>query len=511
MLMRIKMKGAEMMKRKYFRLSLIVMLLLTLLIACSSNQEAGSSKKDNGDKEQIEIVLNNASRNYPKGMDANNNPYIEYIRDNTELDIKVTTPSSDGYNEKLNVMMASGDLPDMIYTTDPSWVVNYVNQNGLQPLDDAIEKYGEDLKKNIPDEAWEHVTIDGKIYAIPSVNTYPGTMIMYVRKDWLDTLNLEPPKTLDEYTEVMRAFKEEDPDGNGKDDTLGLVIAENLARTEPFFGAFGIQRNQWIERDGDLVYSSILPETKETLEYLSTLYQDGMLDKEFALNKTENFEEKIASGKAGLFAATWYDTRGPILTNEQNDPEAEWISLDFPIGQNGESGTDGTAPVRVYNVVPVTSKQADSVVKMLNFMIGEGYETLKFGFEDDVYTMEDGKMVTDFEKHNNHLYRLTLAETIEPDNLDLVKLRLDSLGEEFHLYDNLQKIKENAIYDEFLGTPTESMGKFNAKLNKLEAEVFTKIVMGEAPLDKFDQFVDEWKKEGGDQITKEVNDWYSNK
>lgn len=501
------------MKRRNFGLSLMVFLLVSLLVACSSNQEAGNSKKGNEtvDKEQIEIVLNNASRSYPKGMDANKNPYIDYIRENTGLDIKVTTPSSDGYNEKLNVMMASGDLPDMIYTNDPSWVVNYVNQKGLQPLNDVIDKYGENLKKNIPEEAWEHVTIDGNIYAIPSVNTYPGTMIMYARKDWLDNLGLEPPKTLEEYQEVMRAFKEDDPDGNGKDDTLGLVIAENLIRTEPFFGAFGIQRHQWVEREGKLVYSGILPEAKQTLEYLSTLYKEGLLDKEFALNKTENFEEKIASGKAGLFAATWYDTRGPILTNEQNDPDAEWIPLEFPLGPDGKSGTDGTPPVRVYNVVPVTSKHADSVVKMLNFMIGEGYETLKFGFEDDVYKMEDGKMITDFEKHNNHIYRLTLAETIEPDNLDLVKLRLDSLGEEFNLYDNLQKIMEHAIYDEFLGTPTESMGKFNAKLNKLEDEVFTKIVMGEAPLDQFDQFVEEWKKEGGDQITEEVNDWYSNK
>lgn len=493
------------------------------LAACSSNggsspsgspggsDEASASVGDpeQSERKSIRVVFNNGGRKFPDGMDENNNPYIDYIRENTNLDIELQIPPADGYQDALNVIMASGDLPDLIYSFDASWFESYVKQNALQPLNEWIDKYGADLKKNIPEEAWKTVTLDGKIYAIPSMNAVPGNEIMYVRKDWLDNLGLQPPKTLDEYREVMRAFAEDDPDGDNKKDTYGFIMAEHVSRMAPIVGAFGIQKGMWTERDGKLVNSSILPEMKEALAFVAGLHKDNLLDPEWMLNKEANFNEKIASGQVGLFSAFWYDTRGPILTSKNNDPEAEWIPLEFPTGPEGEQGTLGYGYIAGYNVVPVTSKNPDAVVRMLNFMNGEGYRTLLLGFENEVWSVQDGKIVTDFEKHNEHIYRQTLGESIRPYGAKEERDRLDSLGLEFNLNENIDRIEKVAIRDRYLGVPTPGMGQYSADLTKLEEEYFTKIIVGQLPIDAFDEFVAEWKKRGGDEITEEVNAWYA--
>ncbi|MDQ8738578.1 hypothetical protein [Paenibacillus sp. LHD-38] len=201
--------------------------------------------------------------------------------------------------------------------------------------------------------------------------------------------------------------------------------------------------------------------------------------------------------------------RGPILTSKNNEPDAEWIPLEFPVGPEGKQGTMGHGYISGYNVVPITSKNPDAVVRMLNFMNGDGYRTLLLGFENEVWSMKDGKIVTDFEKHNEHIYRQTLGESIRPYGAKEERDRLDSLGMEFKLNDNIDRIEKVAIRDQFFGVPTPGMGTYKADLQKLEEEYFTKIVVGKLPIDAFDEFVAEWKKKGGDEITAEVNAWYA--
>ncbi|MHA6484542.1 extracellular solute-binding protein [Paenibacillus sp. strain BS8-2] len=510
--------------------SLSLIAAMAGLSACTSNGNEGSGKTVGSadlpevslgtsigndtiaavpEQSSIKVVFNNGGRKFPDGMDENNNPYIDYIRENTNLNITLQFPPADGYQDALNVIMASGDLPDSLYTSDASWFESYVKRNALQPLNESLEKYGQDLLNNIPEDAWKTVTINGQIYAIPSMNAVTGNELMYVRKDWLDHLGLQPPRTLEEYREVMRAFKEDDPDGNGKDDTYGFIMAENLARMAPLIGAFGLQTDMWAERDGKLVHSDTLPEMKEALAFIAGLYKDGLIDPEWLLNKEPNFSEKIARGQVGLFSALWYDTRGPIRVSMQQDPKAEWMALDFPTGPQGRQGTMGFGYIAGYNVVPITSKNVDAIVRMFNFMNGAGYKTLLLGFENEVWKMVDGKIATDFEKHNEHIYRQTLGESIRPYNAEEEKERLDSLGEEFKLNDNIDRIAEVAIRDQYLGVPTPGMGKYYKDLNKLATDFFTEIIIGKQPIEAFDRFVEEWRDKGGNEITEEVNVWYA--
>ncbi|WP_306813088.1 extracellular solute-binding protein [Paenibacillus soyae] len=481
------------------------LIMTTSLVAagCEPLEKEASAEQS---RVSVSMVINDLGMIFPEGLDENDNPYIHYIEEETGLDLRVSIPPQEVYEEKLNVIMASRNLPDLIHSYNPVWYDEYVKKGAIVPLDDYIDQYGPDLKKYIPEEAWERMRYNGKIYAIPSLTEVPGIELMYVRKDWLDRLGLKPPTTLDDYYEVIKAFAKNDPDRNGLHDTMGLILTENMGRTAPFFGAFGVQLNSWLERDGKLVNGSTLEGTKEALGFLAKLYREGLVDPEFPLNRNSVFIEKIENGRVGMFSAAWYDTRGPIALNKKKDPNAEWIALEYPVGPEGHSGVYDSDLIRGFNVVPAGTSHPEEVIKLLNFIAGEGRKTLKLGFENEIWSMQDGKMVTNFAEHDKHLYRGIYQALVDVVDPEIAKARLDSLGD-FHLYENLQMIEQNVIRNQFYGTPTPAMSKHAGHLEELQ-NVFTEIVMGIVPLDEFDAFVERWYREGGAEITEEVNKWY---
>lgn len=508
-------KKSSSLKSLFLLLSLVAIMMFA--VACSSEKSTVDDDKKEDPKVEtpkqevvvpeepidIEIVVNNYGRNFPSGMSENENPYLDFIQENTNLNITVQVPPAEGYMERLNVLMAGRDLPDMIYSPDANWFVNFVNQKALTPLSSIIEEHGQNLLKYIPEQAWQAVTIDGEIYAVPHILQEAGTELIYVRQDWLNDLGLDKPVTLDEYVEVLKAFKE-------NYNNMGYIMTDHLGRISPMLGAFGVQRNQWVERDGKLVFSSTLPEMKEALAFLADLYEQGLFDREFPSNNLAAVNEKIANDRIGLYSAAWWDTRGPILTNKQNNEKAEWVSLDYPVGPNGHSGVEGRPLVRGYNAIPVTSDNAIAVVKMLDFLVSDGFRDIFLGFEGEVWEIKDGVASTDFEMHNEHLYR-QMYNTVEPLDMETTKIRLDSLGLEFNLFDNVSKIAENVMVSEFVGPPTPSVGLYGAQLRAVEDEIFANIISGRRSIDEFDKFVERWYKEGGQQWTDEVNEWYKNR
>ncbi|WP_243644021.1 extracellular solute-binding protein [Paenibacillus pinisoli] len=498
-------------------IKLSVVMAISLLAGCDSGSlsadESGDGISDSSRK-TIRMVVNNSDRKFPEGMDENHNPYLSYIENATGINISFMLPPFNGYQETLNTIMNSSDQPDLIQTADPMWVYKYVTEQALLPLDDLIEAHAPELFQIFPKEAWEAVTFNGQIYAIPSLNEVSGNEVIYARKDWLDALGLEPPRTLEQYYDVMYAFTYGDPDQNGVNDTYGLtIIPSGLSRTAPFFGAFGVPRglsqiSMWKERDGKLVYSGILPEAKSALAYLAKLYGDGILDREFILNKLSSFKDKIIDGRVGLFSAAWYDTRGPILENMKKDPKAEWIRLEYPIGYDGEYGTAEYDLIQSYSVIPKGSLHAKEVIEVLHFIAGEGYRELKLGFEGEVWTKQNGMMVTNFEEHEKHIYRGTLHALADPNDGAVRRDRLSSLGEQYDLNENVEYIVQNVLHSDYRGPQTVSMRKYGSQLLKLEEETYLKIIMGLSVDQEFEKFAKQWITNGGWEITNEVNDWY---
>ncbi|WP_128660976.1 extracellular solute-binding protein, partial [Paenibacillus sp. 598K] len=260
----------------------------------------------------------------------------------------------------------------------------------LDQLQPTIDFIGEDsVKKG---------TVDGKVYAIsksPQVpyNTY------FVRKDWLDKLGLEVPQTLEELSAVAQAFTTDDPDGNGKPDTLGLTGGK-LSAFAPVFGGYGLgMPGNFYEKDGQIINSLYDPAMPEALAYIRDLIATGAVDPELLANSGLQHQEKAIKGQAGIIYIDW-----PNLTKEQFveqiqtvNPEAEWIQIEAPEGPAGRydgSWDIGASPGR-FAIPKALEKQPEKlqrVFDLLNYISDPdgGSMLVQFGVEGVHYTLEGG-------------------------------------------------------------------------------------------------------------------------
>lgn len=481
--------------------------------------KGGVSAYGEDSRAALKIIAPLASDTFPAGTSEKDNPYVRWIEESAGFSIDWTAPPSSGYQNKLNVRVAAGESYDLIHTSDLNWIVGLAKTGAIQPLDEPLEKYGQSLLAGMPQRVWEAVTIDGRLYAIPKFAKNPGDSL-FIRKDWLDKLGLDVPRSLDDFVRVMRAFKEEDPDGNGRHDTYGLTIGTSFQFSSPFFAAFGVPiagldtgepfTKYWVEREGRLVSPTVLPEMKEAVRFFAGLYSEGLLDPEFPLNKKAVVARKVAEGKVGLYAGYYHETRTAIAESVKHDPAAEWIAIGYPVGPAGFSGTGMPPEIVAYNIVPSDSRHAEEVVRLLDWMIGEGYKTLRFGFEGEVYTMRDGEMAIDAEESTRVNYRQRLI-FVAPDDWALDRQRLEALGPQFGLVAQYELAARHEVPNRFTGPPTPAMVRYNSKLDRLAQETFVRMVTGVTNVEEFERFVRTWKAEGGDEIEKEVNEWYARK
>ncbi len=495
-------------------LFIIAVLVLSVLSSCSS----GNNGTNNDSITDRDILLSDRAKELQVVMSGNVSTLhsvkshqaaqVSYAEEHLTARIQLSVYPKSGFQEMLHAVLAGDVVPDLIAMDDPNSFAKYVKEEYLLPLNDLLEQHGSDLLQLLPKEAWERVTVHGKIYAVPSLSLFSADEMVFIRKDWLDTLGLTPPATLEDYFETMYAFTYNDPNRNGLNDTWGLTIMpQQLARSAPFFGAFGVSRsmntlNQWQDRNGQLIYSSLLPETGEALRYFAKLYGSGVLDREFALNKYGSYKDKIVSGQVGIFVASLTDAKQILQESKEKNTQANWIRLEFPQGKDGRAGTAELDLLQSYSVIPVNSPNATEAIKLLNFVASEGLEHLKYGFPSSNDQEEQ------IEQKEDPDYGRLLSSLADVNGEEMRKKMLNEVDPSGQLVANEAYVLEHVIRSDFHGPPTRSMSKYAEKLMKMEEEAFIKIIMGIEPAKDFEDFVKNWMRDGGWEINNEVNGWY---
>ncbi|MBO9610093.1 MAG: extracellular solute-binding protein, partial [Paenibacillaceae bacterium] len=147
---------------------------------------------------------------------------MDMIKEKFNATIKSQFIAVGDYYNKLSVLMATGDIADVTSVDRlDSTFINFARQGAFLPLDEYIDKY-ESLKA-VPKAVWDQLRVDGKLYSIPNYNpSYVFSIV--IRQDWLDKLGLKMPTNYEELKKVAIAFTKDDPDGNGKADTYGMVL-----------------------------------------------------------------------------------------------------------------------------------------------------------------------------------------------------------------------------------------------------------------------------------------------
>lgn len=532
---------------------------LLVLSACSghldsSNRASGSDGKLDSATvaapfgkytEPIEISLGYIVDPSLKPMNGNsleNNAWRKEIKDRLNIEMNVVWQvSKENLDQKINLAIASSDLPDAVIVNQDQ-LEEMVKAEEIEDLTEVYEKYASPEMKRIIDStqgfALDRVIYDGKMMAIPSVTSEDFSML-WIRQDWLDRLGLTPPKTIDELKRVAKAFVEQDPDGNGIADTVGIAANTGLYNDfnigsfsfdlTPIFSAYNAYPGFWLEdADGNPTYGSILPETKVALANLREMYSEGLVDPELGNRKAP--EEVVISGKAGMFFQGFFGGYWPLPSAWKNDPNANWQAYALPLDANGKYNIKKPNPSHSFLVVRKGYAYPEAAIKMNNlyledesrlgneFMLIRNFfapiDEAKFETKAAQEVLEGTKKPEDFLDKPEYKLLKNTVETIK-------KVKLEPYSNLAIQYWNQSDPSFMRAYSLLVGgrnffdpnlneihslsyKRTKTANEKWDELIKLENEAFLKIIMGSAPIDSFDQFVEDWKQRGGNQIIEEI-------
>lgn len=451
--------------------------------------------------------------------DYNGYPVAKMLEEKTGYKVQYDMLPQDNAVDKLNLLISSSEPYDAITTGGGSdfkaLYSDYAKRGALVDLGPLIDKYGPNIKAALSQSTLDAAKVEGKLYAIPTKSlNFSGSSLM-IRQDWLDKLGLKMPTTTDELVAVLKAFKEKDPGGNG-DKNIPMTINGTAPMVENLNGAFGMP-NGWNDVGGKLVPRVLDAGFKDYLTYMNDLFKQGLLDKEFAVNKDATMKEKFTSGKVGVVPVNWADvpTMSDALAKNQPNGKMVYIpTLKGPQGKFGLSAPDGFDRI---TFIPKASKHPEEAVKWLNAKLDPAtFKLMAIGEENKHYTFKDGAytpilpiFVDERNNANNYL------SGVDEKNYPLywqARVRKD-----LRLFDawanlNVQQAANTRVTDPLGLSPyLAEYSKNNASLNTLMNDQAIKFIAGAEPLSGLDAFVAKYKASGGDASVKEVNDWYTTK
>ncbi len=557
-----------MKKKKILALMMAVSMAGSLAACGGGDSSKGTSKggASEGSTEDGMVELTymhklNGTEKYVGDDDINNNVWTRCYQDDLGIKLNYTIAAAgDDYTQKLTMAIASNELPDLM-DLPPEEFSELANAGMLADITDSYEKDASDLlKQTIEVDGGIQLAsakVDGKLYGLPQLSAADGTCdLLWIRTDWLENLGLKAPTTMDELIEVAKAFRYNDPDGNGQDDTWGIgfqkaIVSEDGASPgsyEGFFAAYGAYAKAWVKGDdGKITYSGINDGIKDALTQLNQMYEDGLIDPEFGVKDTVKLGEDISAGKVGMFYGLEGMPWGACKSNIENNPEAEWQC--YPIVSATDEPAKPITYVRIsrYYAANAKCEHPEALVKIANVFqdkinsLDSTEETLNtFGVDPETginfaeyaaFGMDPAiqKCNTYYKEIKDTLEGNSKVEDIHPEAAryyNVIKTYIDggmdkasnSLGWNYYKFIgpegswntiiNDYKANDKLVQSAFFGAPTPTMSTNLVSMDKLQSETFVNIIMGTQKPETFDDFVKQWKEMGGDTITDEVNEWY---
>ena len=520
--------------RKFVSLLLAIVLLLSVSVVRAE------------EKEDIVVTVgkefNPASCPLPAGQTHENNYMLDYIYETTGVRVEYEWVEVDD-QQKISAAIATATLPD-IMTVDQGQFAELCKNDMIAPIGEEFEEYANDYLKTARElypEAFDAATYKGQLMGIPNTNVKKEHNLIWVRKDWCEKLGIEiewgDVLTLDEMIDIATRFRDEDPDGNGENDTIALPLSKNWLFSgyrgdyafQPVSNYFGSYADMWyLDDDGNLTYGSITDATRETLVYMAQLYQDGIIDPQFA---TCDELDMVVSGKCGMFFSSW--SAVPIANSYLYDG-ADWIPVVGPVDENGVLHTRYNIPSDRYAVVSKNCEHPEALIKILS----ASYYILRYNTGDARYDSWRAEMAA------AGISWTIMPATVSIEATDIIGSRGKDVLQFIQTGSTAGIAQENLIYCQvyqqwqkdntyaygirvwkgmgygcnvagyekteyktpiFWGV-TPTMSECWSALKDAENETFMKIIMGEVGIEAFDEFVAKWHAEGGDVIMAEIED-----
>lgn len=488
--------------------------------------------------------------NMPEGDTYENNAFTRYLKEKINVQNKDVFEESDvNYNNMVAMAISENNIPDIMVIDNYDYLKLLVEKDMIEDLTDVYEKCASDRIKDIynsyGDSIFESAIFDGKLMALPETNIDGGPNMLWLRKDWMDKLNLDSPNTLEDAEKIISEFVNKDPGGNGKGNTIGLACAPEVTseqgysymfQTDIIFSRFNSYPKQWIQdKNGNIVYGSVTDNAKNALRHMNELYEKGILDSKFLLRTQSNIKDMIVNGKCGAFFSLWWAPNNPLMESVKKDNSVDWQPYIIPTENDGSTKFCIQNPNKKYVVVRKGYEHPELVMKISSVLFdyfnsnNESAQEIKQYYINNVDpTARPLGINIDYKDALIKSYRninSVLNGEMDSNNLQLieysyyeqVKRYLDNpkeaTPEDWAAYTSrmdagglLDKSNVQVMKTYFYNQETETMSKLWWKLEDLEEQAYLKIITGEEPIDYFDKFVETWYKEGGSKITEEVQD-----
>ena len=536
--------------KKYLIFFLTIFLTFSLFSACKSEKTspetttAGSTTASSAD-ETSEPASEEGGSAYKLPIGDGVNDTLSFaclegwysavsMNDNLEIwqaieditGIKIEWEANGDYDTAMTPRIASGqELPD-IFMIPPTWgnsgVYKLASDGILTQLDDLIAQYAPDITQLLNEDAELKGMLtapDGNIYTVADTPKYVNELVaqyaLLIRQDWIDTLSLPQPETIEDWYNVLISFKNDDPNGNGANDEIPFSgIGDDYGYLTAFKSAFGLPvgvEAWWYDENGKVLCTYTTEEYRSFLTEMHKWYEEGLLDME--MNRDEaNFQSLCSTNIAGAFSnlserQTQYDN----LLNTSGFPEARHTILANPKDDEGDLIILKRSPTWSHYAIPTSSTKAELAIKWINFVWGsdEGVTFTEWGIEGKTYTVENGKkQYTDFVLNNpdgldpyNALRSLGASNTILVRTPSEVYAALNSESDAISYGESIIEYRREP-FPGVMSTDEEQdiLDVYEPDFNTYCSESIVKFITGEQSMDTFDDFVSTLNSIGLDKL-----------
>ncbi|MGG4492199.1 extracellular solute-binding protein [Metabacillus idriensis] len=477
---------------------MLIMLASLFAFAAGCSEKTETSEKNEDGSTTIRIVMKDENPSNPASV-----AYFEALEqglkndENLNVKFELVEMPQGNYAEKLNLLLLSGDIPDLIYFQGGDQQI--ADQDLLEDLTPHLEK-SKYLKDSL--EPWNKKRLENYPYLLWVKPLSQKTPV--IRGDWFEKMEtskaLAADPTIDHYYNFFKELKANPPGGEGKP-AYAFTAAGDLEELNAIFNmSFGIT-SSWLESRGEFEYYKVSNQEKEKLAFYQKLYKEGLLDPGYITKEWDTKEKAFYDGEAGVIVGT----AGKVIDiyngkMMQTNGENTGVKVLPPAKGEGQGfgATDVTKEARGVAISSQSDKK-DLAFKILDYLASpEGQMIDRLGFEGEHYKAEDGKI-----NLTNTYYEQWFARFWEPSEfkpeMPLEKPLLGEAAEE-----SLKMVNEFYQEDNLFILPEEYIANWDAMEN-LYKEYATDIITGKRPLEDFDAFVKEWNAAGGKEITEYAN------
>lgn len=444
------------------------------------------------------------------------NQLMKELTAKTGYELQVQWIADDIYSSKLLNMLESNSISQAVFVKpeDFSIVKDAIRSNMFWNIGPYLEYYPN--LKTLNNSSLKQSSVDGKIYGL--YNERPESRQgVIIRKDWLDKLGLSEPHNLDDLYKVMKAFTTQDPDGNGKGDTVGLADRNDL-----YYGAFktlgsyfGVPNN-WALTNGRLVPEFATDSYIKTMDFVKKLYEEGLVNKDFPVTSKSVQRYMIISGKAGVYIGSMSDAPRLLEETRQVNPNAQFTVINRIAGPQGERVWSNPGNTGMFLFSKKSIKTEDQLKQALAFfdrtMDKDVSNLLYYGMENEHYKLINGMVSIPtemFKRVNEEVTPLLSLMIANISNPNLYKRSEE--GTDPFLWQVSKLVEDNSnilVPDPTVGLSSPAYDARSLDLNSIISNATYNYILGKLDAAGFRKELDNWRERGGNQVIQELEEAY---